>query len=194
MAISSAVQKQVGQNTNKPKTKRQQLATDLCDFYNARLRIAASRFSTTILALKPYDRLSKPQKLTFLQAAAACKGCKAEPKKFVMAQFETFMTYARHSKKPRYFPLPCHLTGPGAQIRFIEYQQMKHDTNIQAAQKPKQQKQFWREERKLRGLVRIYRKPESDVLVDHPCEFTQEFLEMRGVWSVVRDTYEADHL
>ena len=173
----------------KPKTKRQKTAISLCDFYNARLKSAVSRFSTVRLQLRPFDRLPKQHQELFLKAASTCLEISADPKQFIIAQFESFLNFSRKTKRTRYFPQPCHLAGPGAQVRYFEFQQHKHETTINV--KPTQQKVHYREDRKLRGLVRILRKPESEILVERPEEFTQDFLVARGVWPLVRDTYEA---
>jgi len=136
-----------------------------------------------------YDEASCTIRKQFKNAAIAAARIDAVPKKYIMAQFAAFDRY-NAIRKRAILPQPNHLHGLGAQARYVEYMHAEANNPSELVQKPKRQvRPFFREERKLRGLSRMLRIPESDVLATKPGEFTQEFLEHRGIWSVVRKRF-----
>ncbi len=127
----------------------------------------------------------------FKKSAIACLGIDASPKLFITAQFEKFDEYGRF-KRRNIFPQPQHLYGVQAMARYAEYA-----AKLEAAKRrqPKKEdeafptKQFALEERKLKSLMRVLRVPDTDVLVERPEQFSQGFLEARGVWDLVSEVY-----
>jgi len=126
----------------------------------------------------------------FARAANTCNEAAADPDAYVTAQFEKFVEYSRFARKNR-LPQPHHLHGLGALARYVEYAHTLDDRKSRAATEDSRQvKEFWREERKLKGLTRVTRMLPSDVLTERPEEFTPAFLEHKGVWDLVEDIYD----
>ena len=127
-----------------------------------------------------------------MKAALACDGIDAQPKKFIIAQFDKFSTYGGYRKK-RMFPQPHQLHGLAAQARYIEWkseQQARDARAVSSVKSAHGRGHFAAEERRLKGFMRMMRATPHEVLTERPEEFTPEFLEHKHVWDLVEELYE----
>jgi hypothetical protein len=125
----------------------------------------------------------------FTKAAESCAMIQADPKEYIKAQFHMFERYSQYRKR-LILPQPAHLHGLGAQARWAEF----HHANEAMAQRShvglkKAVKEFFREERKLSGLMRVLKMESAEVLAERPGDFSIEFLRHRGVWKLVKERF-----
>lgn len=124
----------------------------------------------------------------FRRAARYCAQLEADPHEYVAAQFSRMEEMSSHLGRV-VIPTPAHISTLAAQVRYVEYKRQKAERRDRAVAKP-DDRSWYREERKLRGLARVMRKGEDDVLAERPEEFSREFLEHRGIWDLVREDWE----
>lgn len=136
-----------------------------------------------------YDTLEGGNKRDFRRAAEACLQVGADAREFISAQFKRWAELSQIKNKIL-LPMPVHLTSVGAQARFIQYKLQKGERQDRQILPEKQhRKEFFIEDRKLKGLVRVLRQPEEEVLTEKPEEFSRAYLKHRGVWCLVSDTW-----
>lgn len=136
-----------------------------------------------------YDTLEGNVKRDFRRAAEACMQVGAEPREFVSAQFKRWSEISQFKNKIL-LPMPTHLASVGAQARFIQYKLQKEQRTERSVLPDKQHSRtFFVEDRKLKGLVRVLRVPEEEVLCDKPEEFSKLYLKHKGVWQLVEDVW-----
>jgi hypothetical protein len=126
----------------------------------------------------------------FTAAALSCQELGVSPRLYLVAQFSAFAAYSTALKK-RVLPMPNQLYGLAAQARYLRYQAEKQDRDDRSVVHiEKQVRGFYREERRLRGLVRMLRLTPDEVLTSRPTDFSREFLRAKFVWSLVADRFE----
>lgn len=170
--------------------EKKKTAKSLHRMYNSVLISRQTRF-----AYNPAPKLvDEPEgvQTAFKKSALACLGIDARPKLFIIAQFEKFDEYGRFKKRTMY-PQPQHLHGVQAMARYVDYAAKQEAAKRRQPNKRDQATRdttYGLEERKLKSLMRVLRVPDTDVLCDRPEEFSRGFLEHRGVWDLVSETYE----
>lgn len=141
---------------------------------------------------KKLKELSPTERRHFLRTADNVLQLEADPREYMIAQFQAF---AEHSAAVQRFmlPMPHQLHTLAAVVRYQRYkgqQDMRDMRKAPNAQVNKATRAFFREERRLAGLVRMNRCTPDDVLTEKPEEFTKDFLKAKGVWHIVKDTYQ----
>lgn len=119
----------------------------------------------------------------------SCAGVGAKPREYVEAQFAKFEDYARFLGK-RILPQPAQLQGVNAQARYLNWKSEQEQDERRKQKHYKPLVHFNVDERKLKSLQKMLRKPATDVLLDRCWEFSREFLQQQGVWALVEDAYE----
>jgi len=165
------------------------LAAGLCDLYNDML--VARIFQGAGVVFDSFADLTPTYQRYFREAARSCIASKAEPREYVMAQFAAFERYGRFAKaKRQMLPQPNQLFGLGAMARYAEWSAAQEKSRRRRPEAHAAQlKQHFREQRKLDGLCRHRRLPESEVLAESPGEFTPDFLRHKNVWHFVKELY-----
>jgi hypothetical protein len=186
-----------------PKAKNKQrvtkqvraLAATLCDLYFAALRrtmqehTRGSRGGVMAMRLvQEYASLDAVNQRYFRRAADACLQLDADPREYVTAQFRRWSEMSQRTGKVL-LPQPSHLVSLGAQARFLQYKLQKTHRHDRLTVPETQQRSFFTDDRRLKGLVRVLRLPEEDILTSRPAEFSKEYLQHRGVWSLVADNW-----
>lgn len=172
------------------------VARDLCSLYYAALKrmlqeqTRGSRGGLLTMHLNSsYDTIDKTAQREFRKAAEACIQVGAEPREFVAAQFKRWGEISQYKNKVL-LPMPQHLASVGAQARFIQYKLQKAErSDRQILPDKSHTREFFVENRKLKGLVRVTRQPEEDVLTERPEEFSKQFLKHKGVWRLVEEIW-----
>ena len=138
---------------------------------------------------KKLKELSPTERKHFLKTAEVVALMKAEPREYVIAQFQAFSEYG--NAIGRYIlPMPHQLHTLAATVRYQRYKgQQEMRKSREAPVTEKVTKGFFREERRLSGLARMNRCTPDDVLTEKPEEFSKEFLKAKGVWPLVKDVY-----
>ena len=131
--------------------------------------------------------LDKPTRKHFEIAAQYCVMMGADPRDYVAAQFSKFEELSKDIGR-WIIPSPGSLSTLAAQVRYIECMKRKAERTDKKPPKTEVSK-WYRESRRLKGLAKALRMSESDVLAERPEEFSKEYLEYRGVWSIVRDIW-----
>jgi len=168
-----------------------QYATELCALYYDALRSAMlgmnlHRASRGVNFESNYATLDGVAKRAFRNAAAAAMQVGAEPREYVVAQFQRWAEISQWKGKTL-LPMPTHLASLGAQARYIQFKLQKAARTDRAPKaSDSAHREFFREERKLKGLVRMLRNTPEDVLAESPEEFSREFLEHKMVWPLVQ--------
>ena len=134
----------------------------------------------------PLSYADQTARRMFMRAATFCLAIDADPVEYVTAQFARFSELTKYLGKT-VLPQPAHIASVGGQVRYLEHKRRKAERADRKALPESEHKKWYREERKLRGLVKMLRVTEEDILADRPEEFSQEFLEHRGVWHLVKD-------
>ena len=133
-----------------------------------------------------YNKLSSTDRVHFRDTAKLLTRLKAKPRDWIAAQFENF-------GKRLWVPRPHHLHTDQALTRYVEFMGIRADD---LARVPKLSDRVGgehdREERMLAGLVKFLDRAEEAVLIDHCDDFTQSFLEYKGVWDRVEDDHGLD--
>lgn len=143
------------------------------------------------LHAKSLKSLSASERKHFLNAADACHQLEADPRDFMLAQFQAFAEYSQHINKFM-LPMPHQLSTLAALVRYQRYmgqQEMRVARKAPKVDRTTTKASHFREERRLLGLVRMNRCTPDDVLTGKPEEFSKEFLKHKGVWKLVRDVW-----
>jgi hypothetical protein len=166
-----------------PLEERRALAEEIYILYNAKLltQVHLGRKKVTT----PFSKILERTAQWFMKAAEDCSAAGAGAKQWVEAQFVRFQLYSRKLNK-FILPQPYQLCGEAATMRYTMF---NASLRRLPDRRDKALEQHSREERKLKGLVRVCRQPESDVLLARPEEFTPGFLRYKGVWSYVESKY-----
>lgn len=170
---------------------RKKLARRLARLYYASLMAASSR---TFIRHKRHqislEELTQNDRRAFLKAADTVVSIGAQPKDYIVAQFQAFAAYTKHTG--RYLlPKTNQLWSMQAIYRYQQYMGQREMTEARRAPTANMQRSFFRDERKLAGLVRHTRQLPEDVLTTYPEEFSKEFLRARGLWPLVAKEWHA---
>jgi len=176
------------------------LARELCSLYYAALKRSLQEQTRGsrggLLAMHDmttYDSLEGSSRRDFRRAAEACLQVGADPREFITAQFQRWAEMSQLKSKIL-LPMPVHLASVGAQARFIQYKLRKAERQDRQVLPEKQHRnEFFTEDRKLKGLVRVLRQPEEEVLTEKPEEFSKQYLKHRGVWKLVAEVWNERH-
>lgn len=164
--------------------ERKALAEQIYVLYNAKLltQVHAGRKKGTTPFAKVLARVVQ----WFTKAAEDCHSAGASAKQWVEAQFIRFQLYSRKLNR-HILPQPYQLCGEAAVMRYTMF---KDSLQRRPDRQDKAFELHAREERKLKGLVRVCRQLESDILFARPEEFTPGFLRHKGVWNLVESKYQ----
>ena len=139
--------------------------------------------------LTEFTDLGLADQKSFMKAAKLVLVLEAKPRDFIVAQFQAFDHYARIFGRI-IVPQPSMLSSLGAQARYIQWQLQEREYGHRDSKNTEQViKGSYREDRKLAGLARMTRLTPSDVLVERPEEFSEEYLKAKGVWPLVADLH-----
>jgi hypothetical protein len=135
------------------------------------------------------------QELCLREAAHQAARLGAPPVEYVAAQFSVFDAATERAGR-LLLPKPCHLRGPGAEQRWASRESRPRiQTCADAIAKAKrstpgsegdifdperQQKEFFRESRKLENLARATRLPEAEIFRRFASEFSSAFVASRA--------------
>lgn len=169
------------------------LAQTLCTLYYDALRAALAGVhghGVITMEKRNLDQIDGVARRQFRKAAEACAQVGADPREYIIAQFHRWAEVSALKNKVL-VPQPGHLSSLGAQARYVQYKLRKTERESRRAPvvKADSSRKFFREERKLSGLVRMLRVMPEDVLTERPEEFTSEFLRHKQVWDLVKDRW-----
>lgn len=166
------------------KEELKSLAVTVHNIYNKTLNLKLNVHQAH--HIKSLDSLSPDTQRQLVKTAFMILEISADPFFFIEAQFKAFEAVGKRKKFVLY-PRLRDLSSLAAKIRYAEQQALQTDRETRdiTSKSPV----FDREARKVASLSKAFKKPEIDVLLTYPREFTQGYLEHRGVWKEVQNSY-----
>lgn len=168
-----------------------QAAAEMAMYFYEALRTSRKldRLCGAILHPPVWGDLNGVERRAFRRAAEAALRLGANPREYVIAQFQSFAGFSQHLGRV-VLPTPHCLATVAAQARYTQYKlSQEARAQRQAPLEPEHKVTYYRDERKLKGLARMHRIPPEDILTEQPEEFSQEFLKNRGVWPLVQNLW-----
>lgn len=146
------------------------------------------------------ERLSESQIMAIRKASHQCARLGATPLAYVSAQFDVFDNVSTSIGRT-ILPMPHHLHGEKAEARYQARldgsARRKSEADLISAARRSvpgseghvfdpevQVRVFYRDSRKLANLVSLLHLTETEVMVQHPGEFSVDFLMMNGARGV----------
>lgn len=171
--------------------KKRAIAEKLLRLYYANIFAKSEErgYTTNRRHQKTLADLSDTERRHFILTAKQVKLVGADPREYIIAQFQAFKEYSQVFGKFVY-PMPHQLASIAALARYERY---KGQQELRSARKApvvtSTSSGFFSEERRLAGLVRAMRSTPDDVLTTMPEEFTRAFLQHMKVWPVVEQLW-----
>lgn len=174
--------------------KKRRLAEQLCVLFHEAVRHAVAEARSIRRAAgstsKELHEVDKSARAAFMRAAAICIEHEVDPREYIVAQFSGYREASAYHRK-FLLPQPHHIGSTAAEIRWIQYK-VRSDERVarRASFEAEEGKHFSVDERRLRGLARMQRRSEEDVLAEQPEQFSRAFLKHKRVWEVVKDVWD----
>lgn len=177
------------------KSEKRLVAEQLCVLYYEAIRNETSRVLSREkkrgLQSKKLSDVDSSARRSFIEAAAACIELEADPREYVVAQFAAWRdSSAFHGKV--IWASPQQMSTLAARVRYLQHQAREkiRMSRIGKNEDQDENRRWYVEERRLRGLARMQRRDALDVLTEQPEQFSRDFLKHKGVWDVVQDLWE----
>jgi len=125
-----------------------------------------------------------------LEAARLIRKNEVDERKFVAAQF------ANWNGPSRTLPMVTHLCTAGSLERYTAYlyaEQCKKQECVKVSDNDDIEILIRQGKKKLERLSRVSEMDEKEILLSDPLEFTQEFLQYKGVWKRVQKRWLEVH-
>lgn len=176
------------------KRERRRVAEQLCSLFHEALRHAVSNLThasgSRIKTSKELHEVSTAERGSFMRAARVCIDNGYDPREFVVAQFSAYRAASAYHRK-FLLPKPTNLDKTNAQINYIQFKASDAERIARRTTVDDDDgRRFFVEERRLRGLARMQRRSEADVLAEQPEQFSRDFLKHKLVWDVVKDAWD----
>lgn len=171
------------------------MAREICVLYHEALRNEIGTVTkggrTRAVKSRDMDEVDDSARRAFRAAARACAELGADAREFVVAQFARWREASAYHNK-FLLPTPQHLATLAARVRYLQHKAADElrRSRVALVEDTEDRVRYYVEERQLRGLARVQRLDPADVLADQPERFSRAFLEHKGVWEAVKDTWD----